>query len=340
MVTESSPDYSSLVSGIGLLFLIGIAARVVSTFVPLVNYLIVAILLGVVLANWFGVPDWAESGVATHNIWLESGIVMMGASVDIGRILSAGPVILILVVVTVLSTILLVEFLARTVFDIAQETGSLLAAGSSICGVSAVVAIAGSIDPDERDIAYAAGTILLFDAITLLAYPVIGKVLGLSDVVFGMWAGLTMFSTGPVTAAGFAFSDSAGEWAILIKLTRNALIGIIALGYAVYYARTKKSSESGVSLENDRGYLWRTFPKFILGFVVVMLVANFGILQTEQITSLENASNWAFMLAFAGLGLEIQVNEFRSTGITPLLLICTSFSIISLLELFVLVNTF
>ena len=120
----------------------------------------------------------------------------------------------------------------------------------------------------------------------------------------------------------------------------NALIGIIALGYAVYYARTKKSLESGVSLENDRGYLWRTFPKFILGFVVVMLVANFGILQTEQITSLENASNWAFMLAFAGLGLEIQINEFRSTGITPLLLICTSFSIISLLELFVLVNTF
>lgn len=340
MVTESTPDYTSLVSGIGLLFLIGIAARIVSAFVPMISYLIVAILIGVVLANWVGVPDWAESGVATHKIWLESGIVMMGASVDIGRILTAGPLILILVGVTVLSNILLVEFLARTVFDIAQETGSLLAAGSSICGVSAVVAIAGSIDPDERNIAYAAGTILLFDAVTLLTYPVIGKVLGLSDVVFGMWAGLTMFSTGPVTAAAFAFSDSAGEWAVLIKLTRNALIGFTALGYAAFYARASGLSEEVAPSEKDSWYLWRTFPKFILGFIVVMLLANFGMLQTEQITSLENASNWAFMLAFAGLGLEIQINEFRSTGITPLLLVCTSFSIISLLELLILVNTF
>jgi len=160
----------------------------------------------------------------------------MGAGMALDRVITAGSTVLLLVVTTVVMTIGVIELLARFVFPIHQKTGSLLAAGSSICGVSAVIAIAESISVRESRIAYAAATVLLFDAVTLFVYPIIGHALGLSDTVFGIWAGLTMFSTGPVTAAGFAFSEAAGQWALIVKLTRNSFIGLVAITYSVYYA--------------------------------------------------------------------------------------------------------
>jgi uncharacterized integral membrane protein (TIGR00698 family) len=303
--------------GIAALVAVGLLARGVSRVVPEANHLIVAIVLGVVVANTYGVPDRAESGVGTHTLWLETGIVVMGASVALDRVVAAGPKILALVVGTVLTTVVVVEVLARGLFAIDEETGSLLAAGSGICGVSAVVAIAESIHADETRIAYAAATVLLFDAVTLLVYPVVGHLLGLSDAVFGVWAGLTMFSTGPVTAAGFAFSPAAGQWALLVKLARNALIGLAAVAYAVYYARRSGRTADGVGLD----HLWRTFPKFVLGFLGVMVLANVGVLGPQAVDSLSHASDWLFLFAFAGLGLTIDVDELRSTGYEPVLVV-------------------
>jgi uncharacterized integral membrane protein (TIGR00698 family) len=318
----------TLLPGLVVLAAIGLAARAVALVVPSLNYLIVAIAIGMIIGNTYGIPSWARAGVGTHKFWLEAGIVMMGASVALDRVINAGPTILVLVTGTVLFTVLIIELLARVVFAIHEKTGSLLAAGSSICGVSAVVAIAGSIEADESKIAYAAATVLLFDTVTLFVYPAIGQALGLSGKIFGIWAGLTMFSTGPVTAAGFAFSKTAGEWALLTKLTRNALIGIASVGYILYYTRHSDiATDGGVS--RDWSYLWETFPKFILGFLVVMLVANAGILNEQQIASLEHTSNWAFMLAFAGLGLEIQLDELRSTGYRPILVVLASLILVS-----------
>lgn len=267
----------SVLPGIGLLIGIGLAARAVASVVPM-SLLIIAVLIGLVVGNTYGVPQWATTGVETNKLWLEVGIVVMGASVALDRVIAAGPTILVLVVATIMITIVTVEVLARGLFDIYDEIASLLAAGSGICGVSAVVATAGSIKADEEQIAYAAATILLFDAVTLLVYPIMGHVFGLSDMVFGIWAGLTMFSTGPVTAAGFAFSNAAGEWALLVKLTRNALIGVVAIGYALYYICRSSEDTTEQTIPGGWSYFWESFPKFVLGFIAVMLIANAGIL--------------------------------------------------------------
>ena len=331
----------SRVLGVLLLVGIGLTARAVASVLPL-NYLIVAILLGLLIGNSYGIPKWARAGVVTHKLWLEAGIVVMGASIAFDQILAAGPILLMLVIGTVGGILLTVEMLARYIFDLPETTGSLLAAGSGICGVSAVVTVAGSIEAREQEIAYAAATVLLFDAATLFVYPIVGNILGLSDVVFGIWAGLTMFSTGPVAAAGFSFSQTAGEWALLVKLTRNAFIGVAAVVYAVYYARQSKvetGSESNSEAVNA-GYLWRSFPKFVLGFLVVMLIANTGVFGSEQLTSLEHASDWLFLLAFAGLGLEIQLSEIRSTGLKPIVVVLISLLIISVVELLILTSIF
>jgi uncharacterized integral membrane protein (TIGR00698 family) len=319
----------TVLPGLGYLLAIGLAARLLAAAIPGANYLIATIALGLVVGNVYGVPEWARPGVGTHKIWLEAGIVVMGASVALDRVLAAGPTILALVVATVAVTAVVVELLARFVFSIDAETGSLLAAGSSICGVSAVVAIAESIAVDESQVAYAAATVLLFDALTLFAYPLVGDALGLSGTVFGVWAGLTMFSTGPVTAAGFAFSETAGEWALVVKLARNSLIGLAAVAYAVYYGRRSTGDAGSESDAAGLAFLWETFPKFVLGFLVMVVVANLGFLSGAQVASLSNASDWAFLFAFAGLGLEIQFEDLRSTGYRPVLAVFTGLTVVA-----------
>lgn len=320
--------------GLALLVAVGLAARLLAAAVPGVNHLIVTIILGLVVGNAVGVPEWAAPGVTTHTLWLEVGIVVMGASVPLDRVIAAGPTILLLVVATVTATVLVVELLARYAFGVGEETGSLLAAGSGICGVSAVVAIAESIDADDAAIGYAATTVLLFDATTLFAYPAVGHLLGLSGPVFGVWAGLTMFSTGPVTAAGLAYSAAAGRWALLAKLTRNSLIGVAAVAYAVVYA-SRGESDGPRHRRTGWGFLWTTFPKFVLGFLGVLVVANFGVLDGAQITSLSHLSNWAFLFAFAGLGLEIDLEDLLAAGYRPILTVAVGFALISTTALLV-----
>lgn len=324
-----------LALGVGLLLAGALLARGLATVVPLVPPILLAIGLGLLLGNALGVPEWARDGVASYRLWLEAGIVLLGASVPLARVLRAGSTVG-LVVLTVLLTLLVVEALARLVFAVDGVTGSLLASGAAICGVSAVVAVAESIDADEATVAYAATTVLLFDSVTIVVYPLVGAALGLSDTVFGVWAGLTMLSTGPVTAVGFAVSDTAGQWAVLVKLIRNSLIGVAAVGYAAYYARQRGDT----SLVADPRRLYETFPTFILGFLLVMGIANSGVLDSAAVASLSTAADWLFLVAFVGLGAEIDVAELRSAGGRPALVLLTGVTLVATVALPVVVVLF
>jgi uncharacterized integral membrane protein (TIGR00698 family) len=326
-----------LAPGLGVLFALGLLARGITAIIPIGSHLIVVIGLGVFMANTLGIPDWAVAGVKTHSLWLEVGIILMGVTIAFQQVVDAGLQVLLIVGVAVCATVLVVEVLAREFFDIPEKIGSLLAAGSGICGVSAVAAVAGSIKPDQQQIAYAAATVLLFDAITLIIYPTVGHLLGLSDFVFGIWAGTTMFSTGPVTAAGFAYSRNAGEWAVLVKLTRNAFIGVVVIGYVLYYSRR---GSTDATVDHTWRYLWESFPKFIIGFVVLMILGSAGVLSDTQIIALDNASNWLFLVAFAGLGLSIDIGELRESGIKPVGVVSISLLLVSGLTLSALLYLF
>jgi uncharacterized integral membrane protein (TIGR00698 family) len=297
--------------GLALLLAGALAARGLAA-VTGVSHLLVAVGLGVVVANAVGVPERFEAGLATGTLWLGTGIVLMGASVRVGTVLEAGARVLLVVAVTLTTAVLVVEALSRTVLDLGDRLGSLLAAGAGICGVSAVVAVAGAVRAREDQIAYAAATVLLFDALTLVAFPVLGDLLGLSDVVFGVWAGVSMFSTGPVVAAGFSHSPTAGQWATVAKLSRNALVGVVVLGYASVYATT---DGDGPTLRA----LWDEFPKFVLGFLVLAVVASAGLFTPTQRTAIEHGYDWLFLLAFVALGTEIRIADLRDTGGKPAL---------------------
>jgi len=288
--------------------------------------LVVAVVVGAVVANTVGTPTVAEPGVGTAKLALETGIILLGAAVSVDEMLAAGPAVLGLVVVTVGGGLLLGETITRRLFGIDGSAPSLLAAGASVCGVSAVVAVGRVVEARDTALTFAAATILLFDAVTLAAFPLAGEWLGLTSRQFGVWAGLSMYSTGPVAAAGFAVSPEAGQWATVTKLARNSLLGAVAVVYSVAYA-SRSATEPGVRR------LWAEFPKFLLGFLLVVVIANSGLLSAAALASITAVSDGLFLVAFVGLGLSIRVGELRTVGVTPVAALLVHLLVVSALTL-------
>ena len=293
--------------GIAFLAVGAILSHLIAGAVDGLQPLVVAVGIGALVGNTAGTPDAAEPGVGVDKLFLETGIVLLGAAVVIEEFLAAGPTVLGLVVVAVGGGLLLAEAIARGLFRLDGTTPSLLAAGASICGVSAVVAIGRVLDARGSAITFAAATVLLFDAVTLVAFPIAGEWLGLTGRQFGVWAGVSMFSTGPVAAAGFAHSPEAGQWATVTKLARNSLLGGVAIAYSLAYT-ARSATEPGVRR------LWAEFPKFLLGFLAVAAVANSGLLSPAALESIGRVSDALFTLAFVGLGLSIRLREMREVG--------------------------
>ena len=293
--------------GLALLVVGAALSQLVAGAVDGLQPLVVAVALGVVVGNTVGTPAAAEPGVGVDKLFLETGIVLLGAAVVVGEFLAAGPTVLGLVLATVAGGLVLAELIARLLFRLDGTAPSLLAAGASICGVSAVVAIGRVLDARAAAITFAAATILLFDAVTLVAFPLAGEWLGLTSRQFGVWAGVSMFSTGPVAAAGFAHSPEAGQWATVTKLARNSLLGGVAIAYSLAYT-ARSATEPGVRR------LWAEFPKFLLGFLLVAAAANSGLLSPAALESIGRVSDALFTLAFVGLGLSIRLREMRAVG--------------------------
>jgi uncharacterized membrane protein YadS len=142
---------------------------------------------------------------------------------------------------------------------------------------------------------------------------VIGHWLHLSDRAYGLWAGLAVDNTAEATAAGALYSDAAGKLAVLAKTTRNAMIGFVVLAYATYWANQGKAK----TITNRAAFLWQKFPKFVLGFLLISILATYQFFNKEQITAIANLSRWAFLLTFAGVGLRTNFREMRKQGLRP-----------------------
>ncbi|WP_396613309.1 YeiH family protein [Haloferax sp. S1W] len=331
MKTESGGHVRKLLPGLGLVAVVTVCATLLADIVPGVNALLLGVALGALVANSVGVPDWAIPGVRMRKSLLEAGIVLLGARIALDELVASGPALVGVVVLTVVSGVAFVEVLSGRIFGLADEMGSLLAAGASVCGVSAVTAIAGTIDADGESLTHAVAAVLLFDAITLAVFPILGGLLPLSGRQFGIWAGLSMFSTGPVTAAGFAHSDVAGQWATVTKLARNSMLGAVALWYALRYADGKPDGLVAAA---------EGVPRFLVGFGLVAAAANLGFFSGETLAALDTASNVLFALAFAGLGLGIRARAMREAGITPVFVLAAHLLAISAVALGVVVAFF
>lgn len=329
--TRSAPSLTRsvrLVPGLVLLFAIGSAGKWSEAFVreygkahhlvlPNVEYVLWAIVIGFVVSNVFGSARWFatfEPGIDTYEFFLKVGIALLGVRFVFADLLRLGGLSLALIVLEfAIAGALMVYLGAR--FKLGPKLTALLAVGSSVCGVSAIIATQGAIDAEEQDASYAIGAILLLGAIGLFVFPIVGHALHLSPHAYGLWVGLGIDNTAEVVAAGNLYSEEAGRWAVLAKTARNATIGFVVLAVALYFA-----SRQGKRLQGSRAsFLWAKFPKFVLGFVLLSMLASVGAFPPSQVGSLANLSRWAFLFTFAGVGLRTNLAKLRRQGARPLI---------------------
>ena len=318
------PRWAHVVPGTLLLLVIGLAGKVTEQSIaeygrthhvtlPTIEYVLWAIVFGLLVSNTIGVPELFRRGVDTYELWLKAGIVLMGVRFLLGDIAKLGGVSLACVAIELAGAIVFMTALGRA-FGLRPKLVSLLAIGSSICGVSAIIAAKGAIDADDEDASYAMAAILALGAVSLFVFPLIGRALGMTDHAYGLWVGLAVDNTAEAVAAGALYSDAAGQFAVLAKTARNATIGFVVLGYALYWLR----QQQGRAVGNKAVFLWQKFPKFVLGFLVVSALATAGAFNRGQTTDLANLSRWAFLLTFAGVGLKTNVRDLMKQGWRPL----------------------
>jgi len=325
--------------GIGLLAAIGLLGKFIEQRIalygkthhlhlPNIEYVLWAILIGLVIANTVGVPRIFRPGIATYEFWLKTGIVLLGARFLVGDLAVLGGVSLVLVVVELALAISFMTWLGRR-FGLNRNLSALLAVGSSVCGVSAIIATQGAIDADDEDASFAIAAILALGAISLLVFPLVGHALGMSDHAFGLWSGLAVDNTAEAVATGAIYSETAQKFAVLAKTTRNAMIGFVVLGFAMRWAAGKATAFK----ENRGAFLWRKFPKFVLGFLLVSVLASVHLFDKSQITVLGNLSRWAFLLTFAGVGLRTDVRAMLKQGVRPFVVGAVGEAVIAVLTL-------
>ena len=311
--------------GVALLFSIGLAGKLLEhaftvlriqhhLLLPQIEYVLWAILLGLLISNTFGVAAVFRPGVATYELWLKLGIVLVGARFLLQDVLHIGGLSLALVAVELVLSLSVMTVLGR-IFHLPPKLTSLLAIGSSICGVTAIMAAQGAIDPDEEDTSTAIADILTLGAIALFTFPAIGHLLHMGQQAYGMWAGLAVDNTAESIVTGSLFGPEAGRWAVLAKTARSSFIGFVVLGYAVFWA----SKGQAEHVANKPLFLWQKFPKFILGFLTISAFATGGFFTHPQLDSLSNLSRWAFLPAFAGVGLRTNLKDLVGQGWRPLI---------------------
>ena len=315
--------FLALLPGVVLLAVVGMAGKLIEQslaryskahhlVIPNIEYVLWAILIGMLISNTIGTAALFRPGIATYEFWLKAGIVLLGARFLLRDVLKLGAVSLTVVLIELILSIAFMTFLGR-LFKLSPKLTSLLAVGSSICGVSAIIAAKGAIDADDEDASFAIAAILALGAVALFTFPPIGHWLHMSDHMFGLWAGTGVDNTAEAVAAGALYSDAASKIAVLAKTTRNAMIGFVVLGYALYWATREGRNLAG----NKAAFLWQKFPKFVLGFLLISLLASVRVFNGDQISALANLSRWAFLLTFAGVGLRIDFREMKKQGLRP-----------------------
>ena len=280
------------------------------------EYVIWALLLGLIASNLFGTPNWLKPAIKTE-LFTKTGLVLLGAEILFPTIVKGGAISLLEAIITVLTTWYFCYFLAQRT-GLSKSFACIMASGVSICGVSAAIAAGGAIKGDKKEVSYTISMVLLTSVVMLIGEPVIARLLNLPSAVAGAWMGGTIDTTGAVVAAGALYSEVAMTAAAIVKLTRNMLIGVVAFMLALYWTLKVNANPEEKPKITD---IWYRFPKFIVGFITTSLIFSFiltpslGETRVKTITTItEVIRGWFFSLAFVSIGLETRFRDLLEVG--------------------------
>ncbi|WP_432051083.1 YeiH family protein, partial [Verrucosispora sp. NA02020] len=286
-----------------------------------IEYPVYAILLGLLGNAVVTLTGWRDRIAAAFRteFFIKTGLVLLGASINLAVIASAaGPAIA--QALLLISGVFLFTWWLAGRLGLDDKLRALLASAVSICGVSAAIAAAGAVRARREQLAYTASLVIVFALPSIFLLPWLADVLGLESAVAGAWIGGNIDTTAAVTAAGALAGDEALQIASIVKVTQNALMGVVAVALTAYFAlhveRRAGAARPGL------GELWRRFPKFVLGFVAASVIATWyldvaGADGKATIAIVNDLRTWFFILAFVSIGLEVRVAALRQAGWRP-----------------------
>lgn len=284
---------------------------------------VIAMFIGMII-NWF-LKDTTvlSAGLKfTSKKVLKFAIVLLGLSLNITTILSVGKMSLLVMIFTLL-TCFGGGYLVGRALGLNWKLSNLISAGTGICGGSAIAAVSSTIDADDRDIAYAMSATFIFDMAMIILFPIMGQALGMSDMAFGLWAGTAVNDTSSVVATGYAFSEGAGDFATMVKLTRTLAIIPTVIVFALIQLRIKKreAAEQGTDGSEIKAKfsIVKIFPWFILGFLAMSVVASVFTIPSEVVGTTKQISKFLMVCALAAIGLNTSFRDMKKAGIKPML---------------------
>lgn len=278
---------------------------------------ILAVTLGMAIRNLAGVPAVLKPGLAvTARFLLRFAVVLLGLQLTAGQALGLGVEGLIVVAVALTATYVLTTRLGA-LMGVDRPLAALIAAGTSVCGASAIAAANGVVRARDEDVAYAMASITLFGTVSMLLLPALAQPLGLSPATFGLWAGASTHEVAQAVAAAFQQGQAAGEAGTVAKLTRVMLLGplIVAMGVVAM----RRASRAGAGPESGARVVFPV-PLFVVGFVAMIALNSLLPIPPQVTAHAATATSFLLAMALAGLGLQTDFAQIRARGLRPLLL--------------------
>lgn len=313
---KKGADILGFIPGILLALAISVPAVYIHKLYKPLSAVAIAIVAGILIRNLFGLPEKCKAGqtlVAKKVIrW---GIILLGARLNFVEVLKIGESALVIIVICITLAILLVRYLSIKI-GLPDRLGILIGVGTSICGVSAIVATSPAIEAKEEETSFAVATITIFGLLAVLFYPIIGHLLHMSDTFFGAWAGTAINDTSQVVATGFIYSDAAGKVATVVKLTRNLFMAPVIMILSSFYMR-KKAKQEGQDIKKKKIDYRKAFPLFVLGFVSMAVLRTLGVFSPEGISIIKATASFLIVTAIAGVGLGTSFASMKKVGLKP-----------------------
>jgi uncharacterized integral membrane protein (TIGR00698 family) len=300
--------------GIALTLLIAIAAKYLAQlpFLNIMGQLVIAILLGIVWRAIAGVPDYAAAGTNfSSKRLLRFGIILLGMRLNLMDIIHAGPKVFAIAAISIAFTLIIVYTLSR-LFQVDQTLGILTACGTAICGAAAVVAISSQIKAKDEETAIGAATVAILGTIFTLSYTLLYPFMGLSPQGYGIFSGATLHEIAHVIAAAAPGGNVAVDTAVIVKLTRVALLVPVAIGIGIWMSRKEQQENP-----NYHSSLWKSLPIpwFILGFLFMSGIHSLGIIPTAAANGIVLTAYMLIAMAMTGLGLNVDIAAFKRLGL-------------------------
>lgn len=313
-----------IIPGLFLSLIIAVIAKWLESLLPihLIGASVIALFIGMIIHHFRKPSEVLIPGLKfTSKKVLKFAIILLGASLSIGTILEVGKISLTVMLFTLL-TCFGGGYLVGRALGLNWKLSNLISAGTGICGGSAIAAIAPVIDAEDNDIAYAMSATFLFDMAMIVLFPIMGHALGLSDMAYGLWSGTAVNDTSSVVAAGYAFSEGAGDFATMVKLTRTLAIIPTVIIFALVELRLKKKAALAQGIHSDEKAkipMHTLFPWFILGFLALAVINSLHLIPATLSAGAKEASKFLMIASLAAIGLNTSFRDMKKSGIAPMI---------------------